>query len=241
MTSSSRGGVVAAADGPGGCTAPADPATAGSEPVGSEPAAEQPARVDGRSLRAERTRQAVVEALHALLAEGHLKVSGRQIAERAGVSLRALWSNFGDLEGLYAASYAHLLELQRAAYQPVPADLPLCERVAAFCRQRVRMLELIAPYARAAHLAQPYSPQLQRNRSVQIGHVRDEISALFRSELDAAGPGRERLRNAVLVATTFNAWQMARDQLGLDADEAAGVMIQTVTSLLATALAAGAS
>jgi TetR/AcrR family transcriptional regulator, regulator of autoinduction and epiphytic fitness len=197
------------------------------------------ARVDGRSLRAERTRQAVVAALHALLHEGHLKVSARQIAERAGVSLRALWSNFKDLETLYAASNERLLEQLRAEYRPIPADLPLRARVEAFCRQRARMLEIIAPMARAAHLTQPYSPQLQRNRAVQIGRVRDEIAALFGSELDAAGPGRERLHNAVLVATTFNAWQMARDELGLDVEEAAGMMIQTVTALLVTALAAG--
>ncbi|MEN3356626.1 MAG: TetR/AcrR family transcriptional regulator, regulator of autoinduction and epiphytic fitness [Mycobacteriales bacterium] len=202
---------------------------------------ERPARVDGRSLRAERTRRAVVDALHALLAEGHLKVSGRQVAERAGVSLRALWSNFGDLEGLYAASNARVREMQCAAYRPVSPDLPLPERVEAFCRQRARMQEMIAPYARAAHLAQPYSPQLQRNRAVHIGHIRDEISELFESELDAAGPGRERLRNAVLVATTFNAWQMARDELGLGVDEATGMMIQTVTALLVAALAASVS
>jgi TetR/AcrR family transcriptional regulator of autoinduction and epiphytic fitness len=149
-----------------------------------------PARVDGRSLRAERTRQAIVAALHELLAEGRLKVSARQTAERAGVSLRALWSNFGDLEGLYAASNARVQELLDAEYRPIPPELPLRARVEAFCRQRARMLELITPFARAAHLTQPYSPQLQRNRSVQIGHVRDEISALFGAELDRAGSPR---------------------------------------------------
>ena len=196
-----------------------------------------PVRVDGRSLRAERTRRAVVEALHALLDEGNLKVSGRQIAERAGVSLRALWTNFKDMETLYAASNERLMERMRSEYRPIPKDLPLRARVEAFCRQRARMLEIIAPSARAAHLAQPYSPQLQRNRAVQIGHVREEISDLFGHELDAAGPGRERLRNAVLVATTFNAWQMARDELALGVEEASGVMTQTVMALLVTALA----
>jgi AcrR family transcriptional regulator len=197
-----------------------------------------PTRVDGRSLRAERTRQAIVQALHELLTEGNLKVSARQIAERAGVSLRALWSNFGDMEGLYAASNEWVWGMQQAAYRPIRPDLPLRARVESFCRQRAAMLELIAPYARAAHLAQPYSPQLQRNRAVQIGHVRTEISELFGAELDAAGAGRERLRNAVLVATTFNAWQMARDELGLDQEEAAAMMIQTVTALLVAALTA---
>jgi len=200
-----------------------------------------PVRVDGRSLRAERTRAAVVAALHDLLAEGNLKVSARQIAERAGVSLRALWTNFKDMETLYAASNERLLERLRAEHQPVSPELPLRARVEAFCRQRARMLEILAPSARAAQRAQPYSPQLQRNRAGQIGYVRDEVSILFASELDAAGPGSDRLRNAVLVATTFNAWQMARDELALDVEEAAGLMIQTVTALLVTALAASVS
>jgi AcrR family transcriptional regulator len=217
----------------------ADGAPAGG--AAADAAAGEPARVDGRSLRAERTRDAIVEALQALLGEGHLKVSARQIAERAGVSLRALWTNFKDMETLYAAGNERLLAAMRAEYRPIRADLPLRARVEAFCRQRARMLEIIAPSARAAHLTQPYSPQLQRNRAVQIGLVRDEISTLFESELDAAGSGRERLRNAVLVATTFNAWQMARDELGLDVEEAAGMMIQTVTALLVTALAASVS
>lgn len=195
-------------------------------------------RVDGRSLRAARTRAAIVAALHELLEEGSLKVSGRQIAERAGVSLRALWANFSDLETLYAASNERLLDRLRAEYKPIPADLPLRARVEAFCRQRARLLEIIAPFARAAHLVLPYSPQLQRNRAVQIGLVRDEIGRLFAAELDAAGPGRERLHNAVLAASTFNAWQMARDELGLEVAEAAAIMIQTVTALLVTAPAA---
>jgi TetR/AcrR family transcriptional regulator of autoinduction and epiphytic fitness len=209
--------------------------------AGRAAASAEPARVDGRSLRAQRTRAAIVEALHALLEEGNLKVSGRQIAERAGVSVRALWANFKDMETLYGASNERLVERLRAQHRPVPVDLPLPARVEAFCRQRARMLEIIAPQARAAHLVLPYSPQLRRNRAIQIGGVRDEITTLFAAELDAAGPGRGRLLNAVLVATTFNAWQMARDELALDLDEASNLMIQTVAALLVTALAASVS
>jgi hypothetical protein len=96
------------------------------------------------------------------------------------------------------------------------------------------MLEIIAPAARAAQLMQPYSPQLKRNRAMQIGRVRDEIARLFAPELRAAGAGRDRLLRAVLVATTFNAWQMARDELGLDAAAAQEIMVSTLTGLLAT-------
>jgi TetR/AcrR family transcriptional regulator of autoinduction and epiphytic fitness len=190
-------------------------------------------------MRAERTRAAIVDALLGLLEDGHLRTPAGRIAERAGVSVRALWTNFKDMETLYAAANERLMERQREEYREIPPELPLRVRVEAFCRQRARMLEIITPSARAAHLLLPYSPQLQRNRRVQIAKVREEISGLFAHELDAAGAGRARLLNAVLVATTFNSWQMARELMALEVDEATGVMIQTVTALLMTALAAG--
>jgi AcrR family transcriptional regulator len=189
-------------------------------------------RVDGRTLRAERTRRAIIDALLALHREGSLNNSAATIAERAGVSLRALWVNFKDIESLYAAAGTRLAEQMRAEHRPIPADLPLRERVEAFCRQRARMLEIMAPSARAAYLKLPVSPQLRRNRAIQIGRVRDEISTLFAAELDAAGPERARLLNALLIAATFNAWQMGRDDLGLDAAEVCGIMIRTITGLL---------
>ncbi|HZM75695.1 MAG TPA: TetR family transcriptional regulator [Candidatus Limnocylindrales bacterium] len=192
---------------------------------------------DGRSLRAERTRAAIVDAHLALLDEGHLRTSATRIAGRAGVSVRALWLHFKDMETLYAAANARLIERQKVEHSPIRTDLPLPERIEAFCRQRSRMLEIIAPAARAAHLWQPYSPQLKRNRAMQIGRVRDEVAELFAPELRAAGAGRDRLLNAILVATTFNAWQMARDELGLDAAAARDIMVHTVTGLLVTTLA----
>lgn len=192
-----------------------------------------PVRIDGRSQRAERTRRAIVDALFALLEEGHLRTPAKVIAERAGVSLRALWTNFTDMETLYAAAGRRLLERQRAEYRAVAPDLPLDARIEAFARQRAAMLEMMAPAARAAHLMLPHSPQLQRNRAIQIGCVRDEIRVLFAAELDAAGPDRDLLLNAVLVAATFNAWQMAREQLALDVGEACDLMVRTVTALLA--------
>jgi len=191
---------------------------------------------DGRNQRAERTRTAIVDAHLALLDEGHLRMSAARIAGRAGVSVRALWLHFKDMETLYAAANARLIERQEGEHCPIPTDLPLPERIEAFCRQRTRMLEIIAPAARAAHLLQPYSPQLKRNRAMQIGRVRDEIAELFEPELRAVGAVRDRLLNAILVAATFNAWQMVRDEMGLDAEAARDIMVHTITGLLVTAL-----
>jgi TetR/AcrR family transcriptional regulator of autoinduction and epiphytic fitness len=189
-------------------------------------------RVDGRTARGERTRRAIVDALLALIGEGDLKASPERIVERAGVSLRTLWTSFKDLEGLYAAANTRLIELQDEQYRPVELDKPLPKRVAAFCEQRARMLEIVAPAARAAALRLPYSAQLRRNRSMHHARMRDEVEAVFGPELRAAGPAREELLRALLLNTTWPAWSMLRDDLSLDVATATGVMVRTVSALL---------
>jgi TetR/AcrR family transcriptional regulator of autoinduction and epiphytic fitness len=191
-----------------------------------------PPRIDGRTARAERTRRAMVDALLALIAEGELKASPERIVERAGVSLRTLWTNFKDLEGLYAASSSRLIELQEEQYRPVDANAPLAQRVTSFCQQRSRMLEILAPAARAAQLRLPYSAQLRRNRSVHHARMRDELELVFARELDDAGEGREQLLRALLLNTTWPAWSMLRDDLLLDVPTSTGVMTRTVNALL---------
>ncbi|MFI7283320.1 hypothetical protein ACIBOV_23960 [Micromonospora chersina] len=86
-------------------------------------------RVDGRTARAARTRAAIVEAHLGLVGEGDLRPTGDRIAERAGASLRTLWTNFRDMETLFEASGEELLRRQDAAWRPIPAALPLAERV----------------------------------------------------------------------------------------------------------------
>jgi TetR/AcrR family transcriptional regulator of autoinduction and epiphytic fitness len=194
-------------------------------------------RIDGRTARAQRTRRAIVDAHLALLAAGDLKPTGERIAEAAGVSLRTLWTNFKDLETLFAAAGERLIEMQLAVYRPIRVDLPLTERVDAFTRQRAKMLEILAPAARAAIIREPFSSVLRTNRAREIGRVRDEIATLFRAELDAAGGGatdggRAELHDALIATSTFATWAVLRDQLGLDVSAARRVMARTVTALL---------
>ena len=191
-----------------------------------------PVRVDGRTMRAQRTRAAIVDAHLGLLARGDLKPTGERIADAAGVSLRTLWTSFKDMETLFAAAGQRLIERQLEVFAPVDPALPLAERVDGFCRQRARMLEILAPAARAAVLYEPFSAALRRNRTIELGRVRDEIAALFSVELTAAGSDGGQLLNALLATSTFACWSVLRDQLGLGIDAARAVMARTVEALL---------
>jgi AcrR family transcriptional regulator len=188
-------------------------------------------RVDGRTARAQRTRAAIVDAHLGLLARGDLKPTGERIAEAAGVSLRTLWTSFKDMETLFAAAGQRLIERQLEVFAPVDVHLPLPQRVDAFCRQRARMLEILAPAARAAVLREPFSAALRRNRTIELGRVREEIAELFAAELASAGDGDELLR-ALVATSTFACWSVLRDQLGLGVDAARAVMSRTVGALL---------
>ncbi|MEU5843218.1 TetR/AcrR family transcriptional regulator [Rhodococcus sp. NPDC047139] len=192
---------------------------------------------DGRTARGERTRRAVIDAHIALIEAGELKPTGAQIAERAGISLRALWANFNDLETLFRTTGAELLRRQDAMFVPVSPELDLPDRVDGFCAQRAKLLEFIAPYARAAGLREPYSRELRTNRLRHIGRVTDEIEVLFAREL-APLPEARRIQaiQALGIASTWASWSVLRDEYELDVEGATAVMRQTVAALLAAAV-----
>src|SRR3954447_21497603 len=104
---------------------------------------ETDARVDGRNERSRRTREAVVDALLALHDEGDLTPTAQRVAARAGVALRTVYGHFTDMETLYAEAGERELRRLYAVADVVPADLPLVERIDAFCTSRARVLEYL--------------------------------------------------------------------------------------------------
>lgn len=195
------------------------------------PSEPPPARVDGRTARSERTRKAIVDAHLQLIREGDLRPTADRIAKTAGVSLRALWSHFADMEALFAESGQRVLELRDAAHRPISVSLPLAERIEAYCKQRARLLEQIGPSAKAAALKEPFSASLQRYRRVHVARVRDELAVLFAAEID----GNDELLNAMTAASMWPMWSTWREVMGLPVAAARSTLARTITALLTTA------
>jgi TetR/AcrR family transcriptional regulator of autoinduction and epiphytic fitness len=193
----------------------------------------QPARIDGRTARSERTRNAIVDAHVDLIRGGDLRPTADRIAKQAGVSLRALWSHFADMEALFAASGQRILDQRDAAYEPVPADLPLPRRIDAFTRQRARLLEMIAPAARASQLKEPFSPALQKFRRTHVDRVGSELATLFGQEIAAAGARGPDLLAALTAVCMWPTWDTLRTAMGLDVEAARRALGTAVNALLA--------
>ena len=77
--------------------------------------ADAPAEVDGRRLRREQNRDAVLDALGALFHEGSYQPSTNEIAERGGISPRSLFRYFDDVDDLNRAA----IDLQLAKARPL--------------------------------------------------------------------------------------------------------------------------
>ncbi len=187
---------------------------------------------DGRVARGERTRAAIVAAHASLLREGVLKPTGAKIAARAGVSLRALWQNFGDFEGLLSATTAWWLESDAALVERIDPSLPADQRIRRYCRQRARRLESMAPAARSAVLGEPFSPALARSRRTHVQRAVSQIEEVFAPELDTAGRRRDPLLKGLFVSASWTTWLLLRDDFGMSPEACTAVMRRTMSSLL---------
>lgn len=187
--------------------------------------------MDGRTARALRTREAVVEALVALLEEGAAQPSVEEIAARAGVSERSIFGHFHDREGLFAAVSDHQSRRLRAEWGELPPpSAPLDERIDAFVAQRARIYELIGPVRRAGLLMEPFSETSQMAIASLRSLKRREAWRLFAPELDG-----DRVRGAALAAlASFSAWDALRTQQGLPLREAQAALRCGLAALLET-------
>ncbi len=204
------------------------------DPPDQPPAAPDPVVVDGRTLRAQRTRDAVVAALLALQEEGDLQPTAQRVAARAGVALRTVYGHFSDMESLWLEGGRRELAKISALADVPSADLPFEERLDRFCASRALVLEALLPVMRATRLRRPYSAQLDRNWKLYVSIGDAEIGAVFATELDPLDPAvRTTLLHDLYLVASSPAWDALRDDRRLDPAQAEAVLRTGVRRLLA--------
>ena len=198
-------------------------------------AAPSAAPPDGRNLRRDRNRDAVVTTLLDLYREGDLSPSADTIAARAGISVRSLFRYFDDAEAMVRAAIARQQEHLAPLYAlDVPPDLPLTERVERFVAARVRLLEGMGEVGRVARAVATRQPLVLAELARVRGTMRRQLVAVFADELDALPV--DRRRTAVAAADVVTSWEsfdlMLHDQ-GLSRADAAAAMTAALMALLA--------
>lgn len=187
---------------------------------------------DGRTARSVRTRAAVVTAVLELVRAGNVRPTAKEIAARAGISLRSVYVHFDDLDDLFAAASARQAEEVAHLLYAVDAGLPLDERIDAVVRQRAAIWEALAPVRRAAMLWSSSSSTLQAGSVRMTRRAVRDLARVFGPELDRWGDRRDVVLEALHVATSAGSWEVLRHERGLPVDEAGAVLVTTITNLL---------
>ncbi len=197
---------------------------------------ERPA--DGRLARGLRAREAIAGALIDLLDEGVGRPTARQLAERAGVSLRLVFHHFEDMESVLRSAVGIQVQRHWQKLQPVAPDGDIAGRVTDTVRGRCQLYEAIAPVRRAAGLASGRSKTIAYELESARRMLRSQLRHTFSPELtansgrDAAAMQRDLL-DALEVATAFETWDHLRTQSGRSATATRRVVERLVTGVLA--------
>ena len=190
------------------------------------------APIDGRTQRSMRTREAIVDATIALLEQGDLRPTAPRVADAASVSVRSIFQHFDDLETLHAAVAERLVERVSQLVFPIAPDLPLEERLERFVHQRALLLEAVSPIRRAADVHGPFSTEITARLRDGQAFLRDELVRTFSPELDAAGPDRDEVLDALDAALSWRTWEGLRAGLGRDQPHAETVLRRLARAVL---------
>jgi AcrR family transcriptional regulator len=189
---------------------------------------------DGRSARAVRTRQAVVEALLILIEEGELRPTSKAIAERAGVSERTIFQHFEDLETLFRAAADRMGEGIVRNLGVIPCDGPLDERLELYLDELTFLHESMTPIRRASRLHEPFSPTIRCALGTWRANLRRGIENVFAIELER-WPNDESRRKAIealALIATWSSWENMRTNSGFTCVQAREVLEFGLRSLL---------
>jgi len=183
---------------------------------------------DGRARRAERSGQAILEALVGLVGEGVLEPTAQQVAARARVGIRTVFRRFSDMESLLAEMGARVeAESLPLLFDGRPRG-DITERARHLVRQRATFFERIAPYKRAGNL--------RRWRSAVVRDRHARLVRTLRADLLRWVPELRRAPSAVAdaleLATSFEAWDRLRTEQRLARERAQAAVERAVLGLV---------
>lgn len=188
---------------------------------------------DGRVMRGQRTREAVIDALMDLYAEGNLTPTIEEIAARVGRTTRAIYHHFQDKEALAVAIADRQLKLHHELFSARPVTGTRAERVEGIVNHRVELFEAVAPARRSALVRMHRSPELQTQQTTLAAHLREQVARTFDPELialDTAEAGD--VIELIDLHTSWETWDRLRTWQGLPVERCRRLVTGLVTQAL---------
>jgi TetR/AcrR family transcriptional regulator of autoinduction and epiphytic fitness len=188
---------------------------------------------DGRVARGLRTREAVMDTLLDLYAEGSLTPTVEEIAARIGRTSRAIYHHFQDREALARAMAERHLVRHQQLFDAGPIAGTRTERIDGIATHRAELFEAIGPNHRAALVTMHTSPEIQTQQAFLANHLRQQLTGVFEPELSALSrTNRAEVLDLLDLHTSWETWERLRTWQGLSIERSR----QLVTGLVTQAL-----
>ena len=183
---------------------------------------------DGRRLRSERSRDAILQAAEELMYEGNLIPTAQTIAERAGVGIRSFFRHFADMDTLFAATDERIREEYEALFIGGDRDGSLQERIQHAVERHADGFESVS------NLALSTSAQLWRSEVLRKNYARNQRG--LRKDLEDWIPELKKLdradREAIDAFASFEMWHRLRYHQGLSKSTSIDIIVRLLGNLI---------
>jgi len=189
-------------------------------------------KIDGRRLRSERTRLAIIEAYQELLRRNSVMPTAVQIAEQAGCSVRSVFERFSDLDALSLATADFTIAQGQAeaVARHVDGDRPT--RIRSHVETRARACERWLPLWRIITNQDQVAELRTRVVLVRLANI-ERMKLMYRRELSSLPEAAaDELLIALAALTSFESWDQMRHCHGLSTDAAQGVWWSAIDRML---------
>ncbi|MBX9943119.1 MAG: hypothetical protein K2Y40_03475 [Reyranella sp.] len=193
------------------------------------------ARIDGRRLRSERTKQLILEAYMALVRENEAvpMPTAAQIAERAGFSVRSIFERFPDLHAIRVAAADYGLAHAAALAPPRGVEGDRASRIRAQVETRAGTCERGVSMWRALVFSVDETNELKERVRIARQRTIDRLEIMYRPELSTLrDPERKYLLIALEALTDIESWARMRDMHGMSFEEGCAVWIRAIDRML---------
>jgi AcrR family transcriptional regulator len=178
--------------------------------------------IDGRRLRAERGRAAVVAATLDLVNAGSPVPTFADIAEASGVSERTIFRYFPDRDALFGAVATEVFPTIAHCLVVTPPAGDLAVRAEALVTLRIELAERTAPLARSVERLAPSSQLGAALLSLRTDRLQAQVRCWFAPELERAGDGAAALVDVLLGTASITHLRelLAEDRVAPDLTDA---------------------
>jgi len=184
---------------------------------------------DGRRLRSERSRQAMINAALILIEEGNFAPTAKQISARAGVGIRSFFRQFEDMDQFFAAVDEHTVgSFWESFLHEGDREGELTERLDSIVATYAKAFEEHRSLLLATKSLRWSSRVLKENyeRYQQISRANKER---WLPEIGQLPSDERELADAYL---SFEMWHRLRDIQGLPCGAAHAAVLKALTRLL---------